>query len=68
MKNKTFYSHGKLLISGEYVVLDGALSLAIPTTYGQSLIVEPLDEPKLIWKSFDEKGTIWFEEDRKSVV
>ena len=25
---KEFYSHGKLLLSGEYLVLDGALGLA----------------------------------------
>jgi mevalonate kinase len=59
---KTFYSNGKLLLTGEYVVLDGALSLAIPTKYGQSLTVEPIDEPKVIWNSFDEKGNVWFED------
>lgn len=63
MKSKTFYSHGKLLVSGEYVVLDGALSLAIPTKYGQSLIVEPIEEHKLSWKSFDENKNVWFEND-----
>ena len=34
---KYFYSPGKLLLTGEYVVLDGAKSLAIPTIFGQSL-------------------------------
>ena len=58
---KTFYSHGKLLLTGEYVVLDGALSLAVPTKYGQSLTVENLDQPKIIWKSLDENGKVWFE-------
>jgi len=62
MEHKPFYSHGKLLISGEYVVLDGALSLAIPTKYGQYLAIESLEESKLIWKSFDENGIIWFED------
>jgi len=56
-----FYSNGKLLLTGEYVVLDGALALALPTTYGQSIIIEPIEEPKLIWQSFDENGNIWFE-------
>ncbi len=56
-----FYSNGKLLLTGEYVVLDGALSFAIPTKYGQSLSVEEIEEPKLIWTSLDEKGNIWFE-------
>ncbi|MEZ5002902.1 MAG: GYDIA family GHMP kinase [Chitinophagales bacterium] len=29
------YAHGKLLLSGEYFVLDGAKALAIPTQFGQ---------------------------------
>jgi mevalonate kinase len=62
MKNETYYSNGKLLISGEYLVLDGALSLAIPTKYGQSLLVETINEPKIIWKSLDELGNSWFED------
>tara|TARA_R110000868_G_scaffold28241_27_gene106235 strand:- start:4362 stop:5276 length:915 start_codon:yes stop_codon:yes gene_type:complete len=60
---KTFYSNGKLLLTGEYVVLDGALSLAIPTKFGQSLVVESILEPKLIWKSLNEKGSVWFEDE-----
>ncbi len=58
---KTFYSRGKLLITGEYVVLDGALALAVPAKFGQSLIVKPINEPKLFWKSIDETGKTWFE-------
>ncbi|WMI64233.1 GYDIA family GHMP kinase [Aestuariibaculum sp. YM273] len=56
-----FYSNGKLLISGEYVVLDGAKALALPTKFGQSLIVTPLDDPKLIWKSYNSDTSLWFE-------
>jgi len=58
---KTYYSNGKLLITGEYLVLDGALSLALPTTYGQSLSVNPIKLSKLYWKSIDCNGDIWFE-------
>ena len=58
---KQFYSNGKLLITGEYLVLDGALSLALPTLYGQSLTVKETEKPHLTWKSLDEKGKIWFE-------
>jgi mevalonate kinase len=61
VKNKTFYSNGKLLISGEYIVLDGAKSLAIPTKYGQYLIVEPIEENRLFWKSFDEQNKLWYQ-------
>ncbi|NMH88419.1 GHMP kinase [Flavivirga sp. Y03] len=55
------YSNGKLLLTGEYAVLDGALSLAVPTKYGQSLDIEPIDKPVISWKSLDENGAIWFE-------
>jgi len=58
-----FYSNGKLLLTGEYVVLDGALSLAVPTSYGQSLLVENIDQHKLIWRSLDEVGNVWFEDE-----
>lgn len=61
MSTKTFYSNGKLLISGEYVVLDGAVSFAIPTKFGQSLTIEPITPSKLIWKSYDANGQIWCE-------
>ncbi|WP_412986475.1 GYDIA family GHMP kinase [Pontimicrobium sp. IMCC45349] len=57
----TFYSHGKLLLTGEYVVLDGVKALAIPTKYGQFLEVNPIDKNILIWKSIDNEGNIWFE-------
>ena len=43
-------------------MLDGALSLAVPTKFGQSLEVQPINEAKIIWESFDEKGAIWFED------
>ncbi|MGS2740373.1 GYDIA family GHMP kinase [Sinomicrobium sp. M5D2P17] len=55
-----FYSNGKLLLTGEYVVLDGARCLAVPTAYGQSLAVEKGDTGKLSWTSKDEKGHTWF--------
>ena len=57
----TFYSNGKLLLTGEYVVLDGATSLAVPTKFGQDLIIEPIQEPQLIWGSFTNTGECWFE-------
>ncbi|MEE9362669.1 MAG: GYDIA family GHMP kinase [Cellulophaga sp.] len=58
---KEFYSNGKLLLTGEYAVLDGALSLAVPTTYGQSLTVKSNSSTELLWKSIDEAGICWFE-------
>lgn len=59
---KTFYSNGKLLITGEYVVLDGARALALPTKFGQNLIIEESENDLIHWKSHDQDGSIWFEE------
>lgn len=56
-----FYSNGKLLLTGEYVVLDGATALAVPTKFGQDLVVEKIKEPQLIWGSFTHTGECWFE-------
>ncbi len=58
---KTYKSNGKLLLTGEYVILDGAKSLAVPTKFGQDLVVEKIDEPQLIWGSFTHTGKCWFE-------
>lgn len=59
---KTFYSNGKLLITAEYVVLDGAKALALPTKFGQNLIIEKGKNNQTDWKSFDKDGSIWFED------
>ena len=55
-----FYSNGKLLLTAEYVVLDGVSALAIPTTFGQSLEVEKAKN-KSSWKSIDHQGNVWFQ-------
>ena len=57
---KQYYSNGKLLLTAEYLVLDGAKALALPTKFGQDLVVEELKSPKLIWRSYDENNNIWF--------
>lgn len=61
---KRFRANGKLLISGEYAVLDGALALAVPTRLGQSLEVVHSDtnkaSPKLLWEAFLDDGELWF--------
>lgn len=59
---QSFYSNGKLLITGEYVVLDGAKAFAVPTKLGQHLDIEPIAESKIIWTSLDHKGNSWFED------
>ena len=57
-----FKSNGKLLLTGEYTVLDGALSLAIPTRLGQSLLVKEADKlhHKIVWKAHKNDGKLWF--------
>lgn len=58
---KRFYSNGKLLITGEYVVLEGATALAVPTKFGQDLTVETIEGNQLVWASFTTEGDCWFE-------
>lgn len=58
-----FRSNGKLLLTGEYLVLDGALALAIPTKYGQSMSVQPGEQGKLIWESYDHQDDRWLHVD-----
>lgn len=57
----TFYSNGKLLITGEYAVLKGARAFAIPTRFGQSLTVTETDSGFLNWKSYDVDKNCWLE-------
>ena len=56
---RTFYSNGKLLLTGEYTVLDGAKALALPTVFGQNLIVKQDNSEIISWKSFDADGSVW---------
>lgn len=61
-----YYSNGKLLLTGEYYVLSGALALALPTQKGQSLHVTTQVQSdsattQLHWKSYDDKQQIWLE-------
>jgi len=58
-----YYSRGKLLLTGEYLVLDGAPALAIPTPKGQWMQVTALESnaPLIHWESFDVKGNVWFD-------
>ena len=56
-----YYSHGKLLLAGEYAVLDGVLALALPTVFGQSLTILDHEVPgQLIWESYQSDGVLWF--------
>ncbi len=52
---------GKLLLTGEYFVLDGAEALAIPVRFGQTLTAEPIQVGYLHWQSLNHDGSLWFE-------
>ena len=58
---QSYHSHGKFLLTGEYLVLKGALALALPLKLGQSLEVETLDfnENRLQWEAWRPEGK-WF--------
>lgn len=56
-----FRSNGKILLTGEYAVLDGAKALALPIRFGQSMkITELADAGRIEWSSLDENGQEWF--------
>ncbi len=56
-----FYSSGKLMLTGEYVVLAGATALSLRTRKGQKMLVEPSEDQAIHWKSIDHNGNCWFE-------
>lgn len=55
----TFYSNGKLLLTAEYFVLNGATALALPTKFGQDLTVKKTNSKQLIWKSYTKNNNCW---------
>ena len=57
---QTYYSHGKLLLTGEYFVLDGVQALAVPCKFGQSLEVSPSQVSGVSWVSYAIDGECWF--------
>jgi len=55
-----FHANGKLLITGEYLVLEGARGLALPLIKGQHMQVNTLAGKILRWEAFS-PGGLWFE-------
>ncbi|MFT7588505.1 MAG: mevalonate kinase [Limisphaerales bacterium] len=56
-----FSAHGKLLLTGEYLVMHGGLALAMPVSRGQHMEVELIEETQINWLGFDHKGDLWLE-------
>jgi mevalonate kinase len=54
-----FQAHGKFLLTGEYLVLKGALALAMPLKFGQTLSVETCHSTSLQWDAHQPDGP-WF--------
>ena len=56
-----FHANGKFLLSGEYLVLQGARALALPLNLGQSLEVTTIDDANgmIHWDAYTPKG-FWF--------
>jgi len=54
-----YSSHGKFLLTGEYLVLKGALALALPLKLGQSMTVEECHGTSLQWHAHQPNGP-WF--------
>jgi len=58
----TTRASGKLLLTGEYFVLDGAVALAVPVRFGQTLRVASVHTSGiLVWNSMDQDGHTWFQ-------
>lgn len=55
-----FYSSGKILLTGEYLVLHGAKALAFPLNLGQHLKISPNNSTCINWHTF-EKNTCVFQ-------
>jgi mevalonate kinase len=54
-----YHSHGKFLLTGEYLVLKGALALALPLKLGQTITVETYHGASLQWNAHQPDGP-WF--------
>lgn len=56
-----YRANGKLLLTSEYAITQGAKGLAIPTRYGQKLNYKPRPEGNCIkWSSIRQDGEEWF--------
>lgn len=61
---KSFYAPGKVLLTGEYLVLNGFAAIALPTNIGQTLNTWEFDTPGqqedfMIFEAKDHLGDIW---------
>ena len=57
---KTYRANGKLLLTGEYLVLHGAKAIALPLKVGQQLTVSETNTSETIYWQALYDGEIWF--------
>lgn len=57
-----FKSNGKILLCSEYLVLEGAKAIALPSRLTQDLQVSKCQNKLIEWQSVDENNDLWFEE------
>lgn len=57
----SFQANGKVLLSGEYLVLDGALALGVPLQLGQRMSINVGSGSDITWVSHLPDGEIWFQ-------
>lgn len=57
--HKEYWSPGKLLITSEYIVIDGAKALAIPCKFGQDLKVKNNPTGIIDWTGKTNTGETW---------
>lgn len=55
-----YYSHGKFLLTAEYLVMAGAQAIVLPVNLGQYLRASFTSEDEISWKSYY-RGDLWFE-------
>ncbi len=56
----SYRANGKVLVSGEYLVMDGALALGLPLSLGQSMTVKETAGSDVVWQSHLPSGELWF--------
>ena len=69
-KHTIVKGNGKLLISGEYFVLDGAKAFALPCKFGQNFEVNEtaseFENNSLTWKAYNSNHQLWLETEIKT--
>ena len=48
------------MLTGEYVVLDGAKALGLPTRFGQDIVVSSGTNKEIRWTCYEADGQIWY--------